>query len=171
MNRPRLTIVPRGGNRPCAITDVVLTELDDELLVYDQARHRAHCLNRTAGFIWRHCDGTNDVADLAQLTEEAFGSPADESFVWLALKQLLRARLLEPGLEPPDDVERSTRRQLLLRIGRTSAVALLAPVVASITAPLAVAAASCSGTGGTCVVDGDCCGGCTCSSGSCVGTC
>jgi hypothetical protein len=33
--------------------------LGDETLVYDQERHKAHCLNATAALVWRHCNGKN----------------------------------------------------------------------------------------------------------------
>ena len=35
---------------------LVVTELLDEVLVYDLDRHRAHCLNRTAALVFRHAE-------------------------------------------------------------------------------------------------------------------
>ena len=42
---------------------LLIRELPDELLVYDQEQHRAHCLNRTAALVFRHADGTRTLAD------------------------------------------------------------------------------------------------------------
>ncbi|MBV9278705.1 MAG: hypothetical protein JOZ41_01360, partial [Chloroflexi bacterium] len=36
---------------------LIVRELEDEVLVYDLERHRAHCLNRAAGLVWKHADG------------------------------------------------------------------------------------------------------------------
>jgi len=54
-------------DRPLARQDrLVVQELSEEVLVYDLDRHRAHCLNRTAALIWRHCDGSTSVAEMAR---------------------------------------------------------------------------------------------------------
>ena len=48
---------------PAARTSgLVVRELAEETLVYDEERHRAHCLNRTAALVWRHCDGKTPVS-------------------------------------------------------------------------------------------------------------
>src|SRR5437762_2531757 len=83
---------------------IVIRDLDDETLVYDLRRHRAHCLNRTASFLWRRCDGETAVSDLSAALTSELGTPADERVVWLALRQLDRAQLfterLPAGGEP-----------------------------------------------------------------------
>ena len=41
--------------KPRARTEgLVVTELPDELLVYDLERHRAYCLNPTAALVFKH---------------------------------------------------------------------------------------------------------------------
>ena len=47
--------------------DIVVQELPDETLVYDLKRHKALCLNRAAGLVWKHCDGRTSVAEMAVL--------------------------------------------------------------------------------------------------------
>ena len=37
--------------------ELVIEELGDELLVYDERTQRAHCLSATAARVWRACDG------------------------------------------------------------------------------------------------------------------
>ena len=36
---------------------LVVQEMPDELLVYDTENNKAHCLNTTAAFVWKSCDG------------------------------------------------------------------------------------------------------------------
>ena len=118
---------------------LLIRELPDELLVYDQEQHRAHCLNQTAALVFRHADGTRTAADLARLPG------ADDQVVRLALEQLAAAGLLESGAlaaESPSSAG-MTRRDVARRVGL--AAAILLPAVASIVAPTpAEAAATCT---------------------------
>ena len=34
---------------------LLVRELAEEVLVYDEEGHRAHCLNRTAALVWKSC--------------------------------------------------------------------------------------------------------------------
>ena len=45
---------------------LVVQHLSDEVLVYDQQRHKAHCLNETAALVWMRCDGKTTVVSMAQ---------------------------------------------------------------------------------------------------------
>ena len=57
-------MVARMADLPIARSEGVLVEeVEDELLVYDQRRDSSHRLNRTAAVVWRHCDGTRAVRD------------------------------------------------------------------------------------------------------------
>ena len=60
---------------------LLVEELGDETLVYDRESHEAHCLNRSAALVWRHCDGTTTVADMVSLLQQELDIPADESMV------------------------------------------------------------------------------------------
>jgi hypothetical protein len=138
---------------------LVVKELPGELLVYDLERHKAHCLNDTASFIWRRCDGRTSVSELAALLASYTNAPADEQVVWFALNQLSQDRLLTEPLRQPSGARRLSRRDVIQRLGVAAAV----PLVASIVAPNVYAAASC--TQG-CVLPTDCTvlgcqGGCT----------
>src|SRR5215813_1471644 len=44
---------------------LIVQEMADEVLVYDQKRHRAHCLNETAALVWRALDGKSTAAEVA----------------------------------------------------------------------------------------------------------
>jgi hypothetical protein len=123
-------------------TRVVVTELDGELLVYDLERHRAHCLNAPAAYVYRRCDGRTSVAAIAAGLRQAGLAPkADESLVWLALSKLEKAQLVGPAAEAPA----LSRRELVRRAAALSG--LLLPAVTSIVSPTPAEAAA------TCVTD------------------
>jgi hypothetical protein len=124
--------------------DLVVRELDGETLVYDLDSHYAHCLNETAAAVWRACDGkTKPAAIAAELGYE-------EEVVWLALEELWKLSLLEGETAPEPGLTLSRRRLL-----KTALVAI--PVAATIAAPPAAGAASCSGLEGPCTTVDDCC--------------
>jgi len=128
-------------NLPKARRSEILTrEIPGELLVYDMKRHRAYCLNETAAFIWKQCNGKRTVAQLAGQLENRSGGSVDEQIVWLALDQLEKSKLLDPRFSFPSQSGIS-RRGLIRSMGLASVIAL--PVVVSIIAPTAVQAASC----------------------------
>ncbi|HLJ66665.1 MAG TPA: hypothetical protein VKX16_04825 [Chloroflexota bacterium] len=63
------------------------------MVVYDRARHTAHCLNRPAAIVWRHANGVHTVEQIARLVN------GGEPTVWLALAALERAHLLDQGID------------------------------------------------------------------------
>ncbi len=122
--------------------ELVVEELPGETLVYDLKRHKARCLNRTAALVWRRCDGQTTVPELAALLGEQLATPTDEAVVWMALDRLGRAHLLSEPVTLPADKAQYSRREVLRTLRRAAGISLL-PVVASIVAPRAAAAASC----------------------------
>lgn len=117
-------------------TGLVVRELQDEVVVYDTRSHQAHCLNRTAAFVFRHADGRRTAAEIAAL----LGPGADDKLVHAALDQLDKAGLLEGG--PTPAALTPSRREVLRQVGLGAA--LLAPVVTSLLVPTpAEAAATC----------------------------
>jgi hypothetical protein len=141
--------------------EVVVTEFESEILVYDLLRHRAHDLNPTAALIWQHCDGRTTVWELAALRLDAGQAPLGEAVVWLSLRQLADAQLLDGATPLPADAPRYSRLQLL-RAGLVSSAVVL-PVVATILAPTVAHAQSCGGLGDPCCPGGICnCIACTC---------
>ena len=119
---------------------LLVEELSDETLVYDEERHKAHCLNQTAAFVWHHCDGQTSVGELARLLEDELGIRANEEVVWLALDRLERVQLLQRRAQHGTETPRYSRRQLVTRLGQ---IGIAIPMVVSIVAPLAAAAVSC----------------------------
>ena len=83
---------------------LIIKTLSDEVLVYDLNADKAHCLNRTAAFVWNNCDGRRSVSEIARLLREELQAPVDENVVWLALDQLERFKLLEEHASKPANV-------------------------------------------------------------------
>lgn len=140
----------------------MIREVDDETLVYDTERDKAHCLNRTAALVWEQCDGKTSAREAARFLRSEFSVPVDEDIVWLAVKQLERFHLIEPVLKSPS----VSRRDLVLKY---APAALALPVIMSISAPTPAGAASpgCGGQGAPCGgANPPCCAGCNCD-GSC----
>jgi len=113
---------------------LVVRELSGEVLVYDTASHRAHCLNRIAGEVFRHADGTRTVDGIAALVG---GDEVGEEVVRAAFADLAAAGLLE---ETAGTASRGlTRREVVRRVGIGAAVFL--PAVVSVLAPTPAEAA------------------------------
>ena len=55
------------------VEDILFQEAGDELLVFDKKSHQAHCLNKLAGTVWRHCDGQRGFDDLARIVRQQSG--------------------------------------------------------------------------------------------------
>src|SRR5215475_2245933 len=122
---------------PLARTDeVVVSELPDEILIYDKRRDKAHCLNSAAGMVWKLCDGRTSVGKMAERMSRELGTPVDEQIIWMALEELGRSHLLEERVKAP--AATISRRELARRIGLAAAIAL--PVVTSMLVPPAAAA-------------------------------
>lgn len=134
---------------------LLVQELADELLVYDRTRHKAHCLNQTAGLIWKRCDGKTSASRLAHLLGKETNTQVDEILVLMAFDQLAKAHLLQGEAHKRVGQLGMSRRDVIRRLGTAAAVAL--PVVSSIVAPGAVQAATCLASGAACTSSAQCC--------------
>jgi hypothetical protein len=117
--------------------DLIVQDLPDEVLVYDVKRHRAHSLNRTAALVWRACNGQTTFTEMAAILHRELNLPQDEDVVRLALDRLGRARLLAGRVPRPADAANTSRRALIRRLSLVGGLAMLLPVVDSITSPAA----------------------------------
>jgi len=135
---------------------LLIQELSEELLIYDQVHLKAHCLNDTAARIWRRCDGNISVGQLAAELSKELSGTVDETVILIAFKQLSRAKLLEAPLAN-SHASGISRREILRRAGIAATVAL--PVVTSIIAPKAAQAANCITSGQPCAAPAQCCSG------------
>jgi len=145
---------------------VVVRELGEEVLVYDLETHRAVCLNGAAAAVWRLCDGRRTPDDIRRALGKTAHGAVPEEFVWLALEQLGRDRLLEARVPRPAALAGLSRREMIRRVGLAAGLAL--PAVASIVAPTPADAASCIQSGGPCADSAECCQGSTCVGNTCT---
>jgi hypothetical protein len=147
MNSSRNPLARREG--------LVIQEMPDEVLVYDTNTNKAHCLNKTAAFVWKSCDGSHSINDIAGLMEKEFGANVPDDLVWLAIDQLGKDDLLDASEVAPA-TKGISRREVIRRIGIASVIAL--PVVASLVAPSsALAAVSCGCVNAAaCAAQGSC---------------
>lgn len=148
---------------------LIIQELSDEILIYDEARNRAHCLNLTAAKVWKHCDGNTTVQAACRSLSLDFGTPVDEQVVWHAVEQFARDHLLEEQVKlPTSSTKVMNRRQMALRLGF---VAVAVPLVTSIFAPTAAQAGgsppNCITPGQPCTASAQCCSQ-LCSGGTCA---
>lgn len=60
MNKDRSKQLPKARQ-----SQLIVKDLPDEVLVYDLDRDKAHCLNHTAGMVWKNCDGKSNVTEIA----------------------------------------------------------------------------------------------------------
>jgi len=122
---------------------LIIKYLPEEVLVYDLAREKAHCLNPTAALVWKYCDGDKTARQIKDAMEQETQTTIDERLVWLALEQLETFDLIVGEIQRPATLKDMSRRELIRRIGVT---AVAVPLIISIVAPPAQAQASCTGT-------------------------
>jgi DNA-binding MarR family transcriptional regulator len=139
----------RTLNRPKARSEeLVVEEVGDELLVYDQVHDHAHSLGTVAAKVWRACDGDTSVEVLAHKLS------MDDETVARALEQLDACHLIDRRPDNPG----MTRRDVTFKTAKLGAAAASLPLVVSIAAPVPAMASTqlfCLGLG--CVKDcGDC---------------
>lgn len=155
--------------------DIVLQEFGNEILIYDLRANKAFNLNETSSLIWQLLNGDKTISEIANDLTQKFNSPVTEEFVWLALDQLRKDKLIENEAEISGLYEGVSRRELIKRAGLASVVTL--PLVFSLIAPSAVTAqsGSCVATpfpiGCSCAANANCvnnCCGTTPSGNTCV---
>jgi hypothetical protein len=141
--------------------------LADEVLVYDLDRHRAHCLNKIAALVWRHCDGKTSRSETARTLEKKLPGPADEELVDFTLAELRKNHLLEGPSSLDERVY--SRREFAKKLKKLGlAATVMMPVVSSLVSPTPAYALSCVPNNG-CAGQPDCTP-CVNPGGSCTGT-
>jgi hypothetical protein len=130
------------GSLPRAREDGLLVEtVGEELLLYDQDSHTAHCLSPIAACVWRHCDGERDVTELAEL------AGTNETLIADALHELREKDLLHAEPAPRQSiVPGESRREAIGRVARYGAAAAAGSMVVSATAATPAMASSGEGT-------------------------
>src|SRR5262249_36168029 len=144
--------------------DLVVEEVGEELLVYDQTNDTAHSLSVAAVRVWKACDGETNVKALVAQLE------LDDDTVKRALEELDDCNLLDNG----DQSDGMTRREATLKTAQVGVGVASAPLIYSILAPMPALAATqqyCLGIFSQCTQDvgGTGCGICHMSGCACCG--
>ena len=135
-------------DRPKARTDQLISErIDDELVIFDQHNHVAHCLSHDAVRVWEHCDGRLTQTDIARRLTLSL------DVVQRAIAALDERGLLDDG---PVAAPGYSRRQAAIRLARIGGAALAAPLVYSVDVGTAAAKASHLAAGCTLTSCGSC---------------
>ena len=122
--------------------NLVVQDVANESLVYDESSHEAHCLNKSAALVWRHCDGRTTVDEMVAILHRSLGTPTDSAVVELALEQLQTAGLVNERVVSFTGQPNMARRRLLSRLSVAGMAMALAPLVTSIMTRTARAQAS-----------------------------
>lgn len=121
-------------------SNVLVQESKKELLLYDQERNKAYCLNETSAMIWNLCDGENTVEDIRRRASLELKTQVPEDVVWLALDGLKNEKLLTNHQEIKVDFSGLSRRQVIRKAGLATMIAL--PLISTLIAPTAASAQS-----------------------------
>jgi hypothetical protein len=135
---------------------LIVKEVDGEILIYDQERDKAHCLNPTAAKVWKYCDGETTLTQACNSLSRDLGTHVDEKLVSYAVDQFASDHLLEAEVGMPAFmIPGLNRRQMVRTLGLAAAVAV--PLVTSILAPTPAQAATCDAAGTPCTDGSTCC--------------
>jgi hypothetical protein len=107
--------------------NIVISELEKELLVYDLAADKAYCLNETSAVIFNACGRNQTFDDLKRQYEFS------DDLIHLALNELKKQDLIESDYVSP--FIGINRREVIRQVGLGTMIAL--PVISSLIAPLA----------------------------------
>ena len=118
--------------------NILITEVDNEVMIYDRERDACHCLNPIATKVYYYADGRNTVDDIATFLEQELELSEDvdiRGLVWLALEDLEKCDLLKGYLrEPLPNVLEMSRRKVLgktTKLAGAAAIGTLFPMVNS----------------------------------------
>ncbi|CAD5981199.1 hypothetical protein PCC9214_04763 [Planktothrix tepida] len=104
---------------PVARTEnLLLQDIGNELIIYDQDNNSSHCLTPLAVRIWELSNGQNTVNDIAHKLEKEFNLPADSDvdmrgLVWLTLEELERYKLIKEYRKEPIAIPNISRRKAI----------------------------------------------------------
>lgn len=125
-------------------TNLIISELSDELLVYDLETDKCHCLNKTAYLVWQNCNGKNHLQEIVKKLGANSPKEFSEKLTVLTLAKLEEAKLIEGETNFQNTVAGISRREMMRSLALSVTVAL--PIVASVVAPTSVSAQSCPST-------------------------
>lgn len=96
-----------GTIRPRVRPDVTVTDIDDEIILYDPSDGSTHALNLTGALVWDLCDGTRTLEEIADTVADDFGRPRERTRPDV---ETLVVRLYALGLITGEAIADSDRR-------------------------------------------------------------
>ena len=127
---------PKARNR-----NIVVQQMDGETLIYDLTSDKACCLNETSSNVWRLCDGTRTIGEIAVELSSKLNTRVSESLVEFAIDELEDNALMRTVRSSRKAPDGPSRRDVIRKIGFSSAVTL--PIISSVVAPRTMNAQSC----------------------------
>ncbi|MFL5616276.1 MAG: PqqD family protein [Gemmatimonadaceae bacterium] len=126
-------VYPRARRR-----GVLVDQVGDEMIVFDEERKEAHSLNRLASIVWRYCDGAHSISDIALLLGNELGVETKEPIVEYALDKLASVHLLQSDNEN----DQLNRREVMKRVAVVGVAAVGLRSVLTVITPTEAMAAS-----------------------------
>ncbi len=120
--------------------NIVTQEFEDEVVIYDLETNKAFVLNETCAFVWRNCDGKQEVAEISLSLAQKYRQPVNEEIVWLTIDELKKNNLIENAENLKSRFEGLKRREIIKRIGLSTMMVL--PMISIMVAPTAANAQS-----------------------------
>ena len=130
--------------------NIVVQELENEILICNLSTDKVFCLNKTAGEIWKLCNGENNADQIAEILGRKFGGKVSTEMVFVALDELSKENLLESKFSTENIFPGVSRREVIRKAGLASMIAL--PLISSVVMPSSAQAQS----GVACVSDANC---------------
>jgi len=126
------------------IDGLLLEQIDNELLVFNQVTGEGHALNETAARVFGLADGETSRATITAALSQQFNLPDDPDITELAVSELRDA-----GLVTDDESQSSgiNRRAVIRKLGLSVMAAAALPLVETMVARPAYAQGSMGVTG------------------------
>jgi len=120
---------------------LLIQQAGKELVVYDIAVNKAHCLSPAAATVWNVCDGEKGIDELAACLGQA--GHGDRELAWMILHRLDRMHLLEESITIPAGAILSSRRDLMRKVAVAGGISILGSTIVAPTALKAQSAITC----------------------------
>jgi len=130
MAEPEQKVVRRSA-------DLVVADMADELVVFDERTKEAHALNASSAAVWRAIERPSSVSEIVRGLASTFGADSADEAVRLALRDFAKLGLLDDTTGQGAVSGAVSRRQILRRL---VAAGVAVPVIASVKVTHAFAA-------------------------------
>ncbi len=134
----------------------IARKIDGEVLLFDEETSTAHCLNGIAGEMWMACKRKSTAIEVTEALRPKWPD-IEEEVVWASLSQMAKTELLEETTD--QEIISMSRRELVRKLGFTTAAVLPILVTSVLIPPAAAAASPCAQFDHPCSATIPCCPG------------